>query len=252
MFLRHTIDYPDGTTVRGKLDHRGQPALLGLDVQNKRVLDIATNDGFFAFWAEQNGASEVVAIDVDTFDAMEWGHDGAPEGWDKLQQQDKASAFWMHHKKLKSRVIKKTKSVNELTVEDDGMFDVVINYGLLYHMRDPLHSLDVCRKITQGMMALETQIFPRYHNVPAAFFAGRFTKMLSITDYFWPTERCVCVWLRTADFPHVFAQKRETKALNFRQRFLACVSEEAAEAAAKNPNFRRVDDAELATNENDI
>ena len=234
------MEYPDGTVFKGSVDHRDEPEFLELHVKDKRVLDIAANDGFFSFWSEQNEAKEVVAIDVDTYDKYDWGFLGPPEECKTLGQQNKASAFWYHHGQLRSSVKKYELSVYQLDPKEHGTFDIVVNYGLMYHLRNPLLALDKCRAITAGIMALETQIYPSNHDVPVSFMAGRYTGLLGITDYFLPTEACVCAWLFTADFPYVYAQKRETKKLSDRQRFLACVSEEEKQRADSNNNFTRI------------
>src|SRR6478672_13747497 len=70
----------DGTFTNGRIDYTAHPAMLGLDgidLCGLRVLDIAANDGYWSFWAEERGA-EVMAIDVDGFDGYDWGHDGPP------------------------------------------------------------------------------------------------------------------------------------------------------------------------------
>jgi len=240
-YYHHCIDYPDGNSIQGKLDHRGEPDFLDLDVTDRRVLDVATNDGFFAFWAEQYGASKVVAIDVDTYDKYEWGFSGPPLGWDSLGQQNKAAAFWEHHKAMSSGVEKLCLSVNELDPEKHGEFDVIINYGLLYHLRYPLMSLDRCRAVCTGMLVVETQVMNNYFDVPINLQAGRFTGMLGITDYSWPSEAMVAAWLATADFEYVFIQNRETKRSPTRQRFIACVNDEYAAEVEQNTNFHRAD-----------
>lgn len=244
-FIYHSMDYPDGRSFEGTTDHRDEPCLLQLDVRNKRVLDIAANDGFFSFWAEQNGASEVVAIDVDVYEKYDWGYSGAPKECETLGQQNKGEAFWYHHKQLNSNVKRVDMSVNDLDPEKHGTFDTVINYGLIYHLRHPVLALDKCRSVTTGLMYLETQIYPEMHDLPMALMAGKHTGLLGPTDYFWPTQACVCAWLMTADFPFVYAQDRKTKKSPNRQRFLACVSDEAKEKADKNNNFVRITEDNL-------
>jgi hypothetical protein len=76
--LHMTVVYPDGTVYQGKRDLRQQVADLGLDslpLKDWSVCDIATDEGFFAYWAEGKGAKRVVAIDVDDFGRYDWGHE---------------------------------------------------------------------------------------------------------------------------------------------------------------------------------
>ena len=238
--LHHSIDYPNGVSHHGKVDHRREPKFLNLKVKNKKVLDIASNDGFFAFWCEQNGAKEVTAIDVDTYDKYDWGFSGAPKECENLKQQNKSEGFWHHHEQLRSSVTRLNLSVNELDPNEHGNFDVVINYGLLYHLRNPLLSLDKCRAVTTGMMVLESNIYPEHDDKPMCYVGWG-----GVTDYFLPNEACVISWLLMSDFPYVYAQKRETlksirKKKPNRQRFLACVSEEEKMNADNNNNFRSV------------
>src|SRR5215467_3769960 len=63
----HSIDLPDGRVIEGflsigELRERFAEFPLPPDLSGKRVLDIGTWDGWFAFEAERRGA-EVVAID---------------------------------------------------------------------------------------------------------------------------------------------------------------------------------------------
>ena len=61
----HRIELAPGVFTPGVNDSGKFLALLELprDLSGKRVLDLGTRDGYFAFEAERRGAAEVVAID---------------------------------------------------------------------------------------------------------------------------------------------------------------------------------------------
>ncbi len=244
MYLHHTIEYPDGTVHRGKLDHRPNIDLFGLSEENvggKRVLDVATNDGVFAFWAEQFGkAADVVAIDVDGYDGYDWGPAGPPEDVGALQQQDKSEAFWFHHYNLGSKVTKKKASIYDLD-STWGQFDIVFNFGLIYHLRNPIGALDACRSVCSGVMFLETQVMPRDSMLPVYWDCGKNTGLLGITDHNWPTESCVASWLEKSGFRDVYIQSIPAEVRATRQRFVACVSDEWREFYARRTGWHRAD-----------
>src|SRR4051795_2624219 len=62
----HTLELP-GYTTSGVFDLRGSVGKYGLpdSLEGKRVLEVGTWDGFWAFEMERRGASEVIAIDLD-------------------------------------------------------------------------------------------------------------------------------------------------------------------------------------------
>src|SRR5690349_10542069 len=62
-YWHHTIQFPHGISSPGAYDPRSLFARLALpDLRDKRVLDVGTRDGYFAFECEKLGA-QVVAID---------------------------------------------------------------------------------------------------------------------------------------------------------------------------------------------
>lgn len=69
----HTMELPSGVTpgTFDTLDER-EHVPLPASLAGKRCLDVGTTDGFWAFEMERRGAAEVVAIDVDAADAMDW------------------------------------------------------------------------------------------------------------------------------------------------------------------------------------
>lgn len=201
----HRIEYPDGTVHEGRIDHRTNIEGLGLErLDGLSVLDLATNDGFFAFWAEQHGASKVVAIDVGNYRDYDWGYDGPDlELIKTLQEQDKWENFDFHHRNLKSSVIKEQKSVYDI----EGEFDVVFNYGLLYHLRNPVLALDKCRQVCKGFTVVETESPQINPYLPVCIEGGKWTAFGSVTDTYFPTASCMATWMKKACFPHVFIQK---------------------------------------------
>ena len=199
----HTMEYPDGTFFKGTVDHRFNINLIGLkDVEGLRVLDIATNDGFFAFWAEQHGASEVVAIDVGSYEGYDWGPNGPPDGIENLKQQDKWAIFDYHHANLKSKVKKREMSVYE--IDRLGEFDVIFNFGLIYHLRHPLLALDLCRKACRGYTIVETASSTIDRYLPVSIEMGTHTGVGEVTDTFLPSDSSVASWMRKAAFPRTF------------------------------------------------
>lgn len=125
----------DTETHRRLFDEIGLP----LDATGLRVLDLGTADGYFAFLMEQRGAAEVVAVDY---------------------RASEASGFAIAAELLDTRVKYAVENVYDLTPEKYGTFDVVLFFGLLYHLRNPLLALDKIRAMmkTGGMMFLETQM----------------------------------------------------------------------------------------------
>ena len=109
--------------------------MASIDLRNKRVLDIGTRDGKYAFEAEKQGAN-VDAIDNDL-----------SEG-----------ALWLV-KHFKSKVDFVKCNLNEF---DAGTpYDVVLFLGVLYHLRYPMWGL---RKVSQavkqgGKLCIETALY---------------------------------------------------------------------------------------------
>ena len=165
----------DPETTGGKIDYSSHPGLLGLadaDLTGMRVLDIATQDGFWAFWAEERGAREVVALDVDSIHQMDWDRDG-PNARSQVQYRsnslgwtDTESGFWYLHSLRGSDVRRVSMSVYELEPARVGAFDLIFMHGLLYHLRYPLYALDRVRAVTLGSLVLETHVIMTNADLP--------------------------------------------------------------------------------------
>jgi tRNA (mo5U34)-methyltransferase len=101
------------------------------------VLDIGTSNGGAAFISERRGAERVVAVDIF---GPEWF------GIDALRTFLGSSVEYVRA------------SVYELEGLLDGEFDIVLFFGVLYHLRHPLLALDAVRALTRGTAFIETAV----------------------------------------------------------------------------------------------
>lgn len=137
----------DSELHRKRFDELGMP----LDARGMRVLDIGCADGYFSFLMEKRGAEEVVAIDY---------------------RRAEDSGFAIASNLLGSKVKYYVENVYGLSPEKYGLFDVVLFFGVLYHLRNPLLGLDRIRQMMnpQGVMFLESQIIDRATLMPDGSF----------------------------------------------------------------------------------
>lgn len=116
-----------------------------VDFTNKKVLDIGCWDGLWSFEAEKLGAAEVLATDIHS--QRSFGDQGS-------------STFEFAKTHLNSRVKYKEVSVYELDNYFKNEFDVVIFFGVLYHLRYPQLGIAKIRKTLKegGILLLETAV----------------------------------------------------------------------------------------------
>jgi tRNA (mo5U34)-methyltransferase len=133
---------------RDKLPYFGLPK----DLTGMRVLDIGCAEGFFTFEAEKRGAREVIGIDsfpdsIRRFNIV------------KAARQSNASAFLMNVYDLEPRRL--------------GTFDVVLFYGVFYHLKHPQYALERIRTVCTGSLLFQTHICeePAVKGTPWAQFA---------------------------------------------------------------------------------
>ena len=130
----HTFALAPGVYTPGfARDHRYRiPALTTERLQGRRVLDVGTFDGFYAFLAESRGASRVVGVDNEQYVAWirgRFGIDLAP-----------AAGFDAIHELRGSKVV--YEKMDALEVGKLGeRFDVVLCFGMLHRVADPVGML---------------------------------------------------------------------------------------------------------------
>ncbi|MEO8751174.1 MAG: class I SAM-dependent methyltransferase [Casimicrobiaceae bacterium] len=117
-----------------RLDSIGLPR----DARGLRVLDIGARDGFFSFEMARRGA-EVVAADY-----------ANPIG----------TGFRIAAEILGSPLTCQVKNVYNVRPEADGLFDVVLFLGVLYHLRNPLLAIDQLRSVLKpaGQLFVTTHL----------------------------------------------------------------------------------------------
>jgi tRNA (mo5U34)-methyltransferase len=157
MHWYHAIDLGNGIRTPGMVDPSSVVPYCGLpaDLTGKRVLDVGTCDGFWAFEMEKRGAAEVVALDLDSLADYDVPRPKRPriveDGTGSLEQvglQQVGDAFRLAQEILGSRVRREVLNVYELSPEKVGMFDVVFCGYLLVHLRDPQTALENLLSVT--------------------------------------------------------------------------------------------------------
>ncbi|GAP38278.1 DUF1698 domain-containing protein [Piscinibacter sakaiensis] len=137
----HRVPLRDGRITPGRSDMAANESKYlfdRLDFRGRSVLDIGAWDGYFSFMAEQRGASRVLSLDDPAF---RWG---GLDGYRFLHQHFESRAEWRRG------------SIYELP---DERFDIVLCYGVLYHLNDPLTALINALRITRHEIVIEGVIF---------------------------------------------------------------------------------------------
>src|SRR6202142_3827987 len=136
-FRYHSIELPDGSILPGlqSVEHlRWRLSLFGLpeDLRGKRVLDIGAWDGWFSFECERRGA-QVVAVDCVAL-----------------------NTFLEAKELLGSQVEYLELDVDELSTARLGTFDIVLFFGVLYHLRHPLLGLEKVVELCTDLALIES------------------------------------------------------------------------------------------------
>ncbi|HEX4276755.1 MAG TPA: DUF1698 domain-containing protein, partial [Bryobacteraceae bacterium] len=185
-FRYHSIELPDGSILPGlqPVEHlRWRLGLFGLpdDLRGKRVLDVGAWDGWFSFECERRGA-EVVAVDcvpLDTFNEAK--------------------------QLLGSKVEYLTLDVNELSSRRLGHFDIVLFFGVLYHLRHPLLGLEKAVELSTDLVLVESFVInAESRRIPAVMeFYERTDLGGQVDNWCGPSPECLTSMCRSAGFAQV-------------------------------------------------
>lgn len=187
----HSIDLPDGRVIPGlipvdKLRDRMDAFGLPADLRGKRVLDVGAATGWCSFEMERRGA-EVVAVDCVEYDD-----------------------FRVAHRILDSKVDYKLLDVDELTPELLGTFDIVVFFGVLYHLRHPLLGLEKMLALARDTVLVESFVCDAHlseadRNSNGCYMEFYETNELGgqIDNWVGPTVNCLAAMCRAAGFVRV-------------------------------------------------
>ena len=160
----HTIDFPDGTTTPGFFDTRDAPRNVQwpASLAGGRCLDVGTYDGFWAFELEKRGARDVVALDIDDPEEIDWSYDNRVSGPADMRawKAERGPGFFAAAERLGSKAQRVNCSVYRLDPEIHGTFDVVFCGALLPHLRDPVAALEAMRSVCSGQLVLVEALDP--------------------------------------------------------------------------------------------
>jgi tRNA (mo5U34)-methyltransferase len=134
----HQIEILPGVITPGINNSAEALSLLDLPerCEGKRVLDLGTRDGFFAFEMERRGA-EVVAIDY---------------------MPAERTGFKVASELLDSHVAFQQDNIYNVSREKYGEFDIILFLGLFYHLPNPLQALTILRSLCKEELYLETYV----------------------------------------------------------------------------------------------
>jgi tRNA (mo5U34)-methyltransferase len=183
----HSIELPDGQVIPGlqsldQLQRRLAQFPIPRDLTGKRVLDIGAWDGWFSFEMEKRGA-RVVALD-----------------------SAEHTRFRVARDLLGSRVDYQIGDICRLRATDLGRFDIVLFFGVLYHLKHPLLALETVCDLTTDMAFVESFVTDDGHDTGAAP-AMEFYETTELRGQFdnWVGPNCACLlaFCRTAGFARV-------------------------------------------------
>lgn len=171
-----------------KLPHFGLPD----DLSGQRVLDIGSAEGFFSFEAERRGAEEVVSV----------------EPFPDLGRRYQLAKIAMGSKATLCRT-----SVYDLDPRTFGTFDLVLFYGVLYHLRHPMLALERIRKLCTGTILVQSacEERPELVDEPYCHFYPRGMAVevpgdpgaVDPTVFFMPNRACVRAFMESVGFEDI-------------------------------------------------
>ena len=201
----HTQELAPGLVTPGFFDLRPYVDRYGIpaDLTGRRVLDVGTFEGFWAFELERRGA-EVVAIDVDSVQELDW-----PARLRPAEDGRRGEGFELAKAALGSSVERVGASVYDATPERlGGRFDLVFCGSVLIHLRDPMLALERMAGLCSERLILADEYSRRLSLLPIA--AAEFRGETPWSTWWRPSIRTWRAMVRCAGFESVATRGRFT------------------------------------------
>jgi tRNA (mo5U34)-methyltransferase len=196
----HTMELTPGNFTEGWFDLRPYVDGYGIPerLDGKRVLEVGTWDGFWAFELERRGA-EVVALDLDDERVLDWPPRRRPKEFSDVRRGD---GFRLAKEIRGSNVERVNCSIYHALPENLGTFDLVFCGSVLIHLRDQLLALERMAGLSHDRLILAEEYDRRADLVP--FAVSRYMADRDKAVVFWlPSRRTWKRMIWTAGFERV-------------------------------------------------
>lgn len=127
------------TTRRSMMEHAIRTE-FGEDLSGLRAADLACHQGYFSIELARRGCAEVLGVDA--------------------REDHVRDAALMGRALNLENFVAERRDVFDLDAGTLGKFDIVLMFGLLYHLENPIGALRVARSLTRGTCLVETQVAP--------------------------------------------------------------------------------------------
>ena len=188
----HCIDFGDNIIspgAKGKKSPSDGLKLLLNEAENwfpddffvdKRTLDFGAWDGFFSFYAEQQGASEVVAVD-----GYAWKI--------PYKETTRKIGFDIAKRLLNSSVQDFVLTIPEMNSEILGQFDSIIFAGVFYHLPNPYEAIQLIDSLLKkgGRVMIESAITKLSSDKPLLEFHPKDSLNGDSSNYWTPNPLCL-------------------------------------------------------------
>ena len=154
-------------------------SIIPENLENKTVLDIGAADGYYSFLCESRGAKKVVAVDWTEFPGFTVTHKvlNSKVEFRKLVIDDSTIGFT----KIKSQV----GTIDEIKEK----FDIILLFGVLYHIPSPIMVIQKLFKNT-SMLLIASHIIDSKE--PAMYYYPEYSLTPGDTTNWWvPTPSCL-------------------------------------------------------------
>ena len=150
------------------------------NLENKTVLDVGTADGYYSFLCESRGAKKVVAVDWLEFPGFTAAHKilNSTVEFRKLVVDESNFGFT----DLKSKI----GTIDEIKEK----FDIILLFGVLYHLPNPVMVLKTLANITHKMLLISSHIIDSKEPVMYYYPEGSLTPG-DTTNWWVPTPSCL-------------------------------------------------------------
>jgi tRNA (mo5U34)-methyltransferase len=183
----HSLELPDGSVIPGlqtiqQLRNRLAQFPIPEDLRGRRVLDIGAWDGWFSFEMEKRGA-EVMALD-----------------------SAEHTRFKVARELLGSKVEYRIGDICRISPRDIGRFDIVLFFGVLYHVKHPLLALETVCDLSTDLAFIESYVSDDGTNLaapPVMEFYETTELRGQFDNWVGPNTSCLLAFCRTAGFARV-------------------------------------------------